>query len=247
MTESKDNGSEHHGSGGDDLSWTKPIYGFLKVNGVPISTPTGAAMKSLARPGKESLDIAWQFSQTSTTSPTTHLTLSARGFEEMGDEYIGRVSIRSIDMTGLETREEKDAKSALQCFFIHLTIKCLRGQISFRHGALHKLHCMGRDGQQLHKRLKFLRETVGAKTDADIQIDLYFPPEVAGAVADVSSRIRPSAPHPSQKGVLVCFVCKEVGHRASECAKKKAARKGHCHDCGMDGHKRKNCPNKDKP
>ncbi|KAI8720965.1 hypothetical protein NCS52_00542700 [Fusarium sp. LHS14.1] len=224
MAETKDNSSERHDSGGNVLNWTNPIHGFLKINGVPISTPSNAAMKSLARPLKESLDVSWQYEESSETFPCTHITLSARGFEGMRDEYVGRVSI-----------------------LIHITLKFRIVQVSVRPGALNELIAMGKDGLRLRNQLKSLRQTVGKDKHTDKQIDLYFPPEAASAVADVARSIVPgpivpSAARPPRKGIPVCFACKEAEHRASECPKFKAARTGRCRQCGVDGHKWKDYP-----
>ncbi|KAJ4262332.1 hypothetical protein NW757_000590 [Fusarium falciforme] len=105
MAEPKSNGDERHdavqtlfdSTGGDELHWTKAIYGLLKVNDVPISPPAKKSMKFLSRPWKESLNACFEFFGSPDDFGSTHIKLSARGFEGL----VTNMSVASL--SGLST------------------------------------------------------------------------------------------------------------------------------------------------
>ncbi|RMJ11207.1 hypothetical protein CDV36_009165 [Fusarium kuroshium] len=116
MSDAEDNADEHHDvvqtlfdrTGGNELHWTKALYGLLKVNDVPISTPMRKSMKLLTRPWKESLDVSFEFFGSPDDFGSTHLKLSARGFDGFGDEQVGSITIWSKHLTEIEVQEEKE-------------------------------------------------------------------------------------------------------------------------------------------
>ncbi|EEU45998.1 uncharacterized protein NECHADRAFT_79053 [Fusarium vanettenii 77-13-4] len=137
------------------------LYGLLKVNDVAISTPMQKSMELLTRPWKESLDVSFEFFGSPDDFGSTHLKLSARGFEGFGDEQVGSITIWSKHMTENKVEEEKQTN---------------------------KLLVKGQDGLRMHAQLQSLRKTMDI--DSEQHGGLYFPSRILEDINATSTIIR---------------------------------------------------------
>ncbi|KAK1762908.1 hypothetical protein QBC33DRAFT_581402 [Phialemonium atrogriseum] len=170
--------------GGKDEDWTRPIHGYLSINGEPISTPSAKVAQFIGRPSKESLDVAITMHDSADDFASLHFKLLAHGLG-LDDEYAGHILIWAIDLLDIQAFEQPDPLAALRHYRANakavygkvfaMTVKVRSVQFAVPYGIESQLQTIY-EGIHQAKQLKMVRECINrAKPDGSITFDLLLP------------------------------------------------------------------------